>query len=219
MNTATIAGATGLIGNELMHLLLNDNNCATVRILLLKPISFDHPKLAKKLVDFADADSLLVAMDGSNAVFCCVGTTQKKVKGDKDAYRKVDFDIPVNLARYCKIIDCKKIVIVSAAGANSKAGNFYLKLKGEMEEAVKASGVESIHIMRPSVLLGNRNESRPMEKISQKIMSALSFLIPSKYKPISATDVARAMIAAAAKNETGFFVYEYAGMREVISEK
>lgn len=219
MNTATIAGATGLIGNELMHLLLNDNNCATVRILLRKPISFDHPKLAKKLVDFADADSLLVAMDGSDAVFCCVGTTQKKVKGDKDAYRKVDFDIPVNLARYCKIISCKKLVIVSAAGANSKAGNFYLKLKGEMEEAVKASGVESIHIMRPSVLLGNRNESRPMEKISQKIMSALSFLIPSKYKPISATDVARAMIAAAAKNETGFFVYEYAGIREVISGK
>ena len=121
--TATLVGATGLIGGELLKLLLNDNYFNKVRILVRRPFALEHPKLEKKLVDFNDADSLLVALDDSDALFVAVGNTQKKVKGDKDAYRKVDYDIPVNMARYCKIAGCNIFVLVSSVGANSKSSN------------------------------------------------------------------------------------------------
>jgi len=211
---ATLVGATGLIGGELLKLLLNDNYFDKVRILVRRPFTLEHAKLEKKLVDFNDADSLLVALDGSDAIFVAVGTTQKKVKGDKTAYRKVDYDIPVNIARYCKMVGCKIFVLVSSVGANSKSNNFYLKLKGEVEDEIGKIGIESVHIMRPSMLLGHREkESRPLEKLGQPMMKAFSFLIPSKYKPIQASDVAKAMIDSSKENEEGFFIWEYKEMK------
>jgi uncharacterized protein YbjT (DUF2867 family) len=171
-----------------------------------------HPKLEKKLVDFDDADSLLVALDGSNTVFIAVGTTQRKVKGDKQAYRKVDYDIPVNIARYSKMVGCKDLVLVSSVGANSKSNNFYLKLKGEVENEIMKMEIESVHIMQPSMLLGKRNESRPLENVGQPMMKAFSFLLPPKYKPIPARVVAKAMVEASKKNEKGVFVYGYKDM-------
>ncbi|HEY1871833.1 MAG TPA: NAD(P)H-binding protein [Chitinophagaceae bacterium] len=212
---ATLVGVTGLIGGELLKLLLDDNYFDKIRILVRRPFAMMHPKLETKLVDFNDADSLLVALDDSDAVFVAVGTTQKKVKGDKNAYRKVDFDIPVNIARYCKIIGCETFVLVSSVGANSKSNNFYLKLKGEVENEIGKMGIESVHIMRPSMLLGERKESRPFEKIGQPMMKAFSFLFPSKYKPIQASDVAKAMIEASKKNEKGFFAYEHKEIRQL----
>ena len=207
--TATLIGATGLIGGELLNLILKDDYFQTVRILIRRPFNLVHPRLEKKLVDFSDNDSLLVALDNSDVVFCAVGTTQKKVKGDQAAYRKVDHDIPVHAGRFCKMVGCKIFVLVSSVGANSKSKNFYLKLKGEVEDEVETMGLESVHIMRPSMLLGERKESRPLEKIGQAMMKVLSFFLPSKYKPIKARDVAKAMLAASKKNEKGFFVHEY----------
>ena len=149
----------------------------------------EHPKLQKKLVDFNDADSLLVALDGSDVVFVAIGTTQKKVKGDKGAYRKVDYDIPVNIARYCKIAGCKIFVLVSSIGANSKSNNFYLKLKGEVEDAIMKIQIETVHIMQPSMLLGKRSESRPLEKIAQPLMNAFSFLLPAIFVCASSSTI------------------------------
>ena len=209
VKTATLIGATGLIGGELLNLVLKDDYFQTVRILIRRPFNLVHPGLEKKLVDFNDNDSLLVALDNSDVVFCAVGTTQKKVKGDQAAYRKVDYDIPVHAGRFCKMVGCKIFVLVSSVGANSKSKNFYLKLKGEVEDEVETMGLESVHIMRPSMLLGERKESRPLEKIGQAMMKVLSFFLPSKYKPIKARDVAKAMLAASKKNEKGFFVHEY----------
>lgn len=214
--TATLIGATGLIGGELLNLLLVDNYFETIRALVRRPFDKRHSKLEKKLVDFNDSDSLLVALDNSDAIFCAVGTTQRKVKGDKEAYRKVDYDIPVHTARFCKMTGCETIVLVSSVGANSKSNNFYLKLKGEVEDEVTTMGIKSVHVMRPSMLLGERNESRPLEKVGQPLMKAFSFLIPAKYKPIEAKDVAKAMLAAAMKKETGFFVYEYREMMNLL---
>src|SRR5215831_8059903 len=111
--TATIIGATGLIGGELLKLILNDDYYTMVKILIRRPIDFTHPKLKKELVSFDDNDSLLMAIDNSDAIFCTVGTTQKKVKGDKVAYRKVDYDIPTRMARFCKMIRCNVFVLVS----------------------------------------------------------------------------------------------------------
>jgi len=206
--TATLIGATGLIGGYLLEELLHDSFFDTVKILIRRPLNISHPKLEKKMVDFSDSDSLLVAISNSDVVFCSIGTTQRKVKGDKEAYRKIDYDIPANLARFCKMTGCEKFILVSSAGANRKSKTFYLKLKGETEEAVASAGLYAVHIMRPSVLLGHRSETRIGESIGKGVMKILSFLIPVKYKPVHAKVVAKAMMQAAKKKEKGVFIYE-----------
>ena len=214
--TAALIGATGLIGGELLNLLLKDDYFSTVKILVRRPFNLVHPRLEKKLVDFNDNDSLLVALDNSDIIFCTIGTTQKKVKGDKEAYRKVDYDIAIHAARFGKMVGCSVFVLVSAVGANSKSKNFYLKLKGQVEDEIGKLDIESVHIRRPSMLRGERKEFRLGEKIGTPLMHAFSFLLPSKYKPIQARDVARAMLAAAKRNESGFFVYEYNQIKELV---
>ena len=154
--TATLVGATGLIGSHLLQELLNDPYFDTVRILIRRPIDITHPKLEKKIVDFNDSDSLLVALSNSDVVFCAIGSTMKKVKGDKDAYRKIDFEIPVNLARFCKMTGCEKFILVSSAGANSKSMNFYQRLKGETDEAVKEAGPKTDSYHATFIITGRK---------------------------------------------------------------
>jgi uncharacterized protein YbjT (DUF2867 family) len=212
---ATIIGATGLIGGYLLEELLKDDDYDTIRILIRRPFELSHPKLEKKLLDFTDAESFRLALEESDVVFCAVGTTQKKVKGDKTAYRKVDYDIPVNAARFCKTTGCNTFVLVSSVGANSKSNNFYLKLKGEVEDAIKEVDLKSVHVMRPSVLLGDRKEFRLGEKISKGLMSGLSFLVPAKYKPVHGRQVAKAMVFAAKTGNQGFFTYEFKEIKKL----
>ena len=213
--TATLVGATGLIGSYLLKELLNDPYFDTVRILIRRPLDITHPKLEKKIVDFKDSDSLLVALSNSDVLFCAIGSTMKKVKGDKEAYRKIDFDIPVKLARFCKMIGCEKFILVSSAGANSKSRNFYQRLKEETEEAVKSVGLKTVHIMRPSLLLGERKEFRLGENIGKVLMTSLSFLIPAKYKAIQGEDVAKVMLVLSKKNNEGVFVHENSEIRDL----
>lgn len=197
--TATIIGATGLIGGYLLEELLKNDLYDTIRILVRRPVEFNHPKLEQKLVDFSDTESFRLALEGSDTVFCAIGTTQQKVKGDKAAYRKIDYDITVNAAKFCKLNGCETFLFVSSVGANSQSNNFYLKLKGEIEEAVKAVGLKSVYIMQPSFLVGDRKDFRLGEKIVQWVMLVFSFLIPKKYKPVKAKDVSREMVNAAKK--------------------
>jgi uncharacterized protein YbjT (DUF2867 family) len=213
--TATIIGVTGLIGGYLYELLKQDTYFDTIRLIVRRPMRKEGDRIEIKLIDFKDAESLLLAISGSDAVFCTIGTTQRKVKGDKEAYRKVDFDIPVKAARFCKMTECETFVLVSAVGASSKSGNFYLKLKGEVEDAVESAGLNSVHIMRPSMLLGDRKEFRLGEKIGKGLMTAFSFFIPSRYKAIHAKKVAQAMLAAAKGNKEGVFVYEYKEIKKL----
>ena len=212
---ASLIGATGLIGGYLLEELLNDPYFDTVRILIRRPIGITHPKLEKKIVDFNDSDSLLVALSNGDVLFCAIGSTMKKVKGDKEAYRKIDFDIAVKLARFCKMIGCEKFILVSSAGANSKSRNFYQRLKEETEEAVKSVGLKTLHIMRPSMLLGERKEFRLGENIGKALMTSLSFLIPERYKAIQGKDVAKVMIALSKKNDEGVFVHENTEIRHL----
>jgi uncharacterized protein YbjT (DUF2867 family) len=218
MNTKTTAllGSTGLIGSHLLEFLLNDDEYTAVRVLVRRPLEINHPKLQVVVIDFADHNEFKAGIAGSDAVFCTVGTTNAKVKGDKAAYRKVDYDIPVNAAKFCAETGCPSFLLVSSVGANSKGGNFYIKLKGEAEEAVSSFSIPSIAIFQPSMLLGHRNESRPLEAFAQVISRPLGFLFPSKYKPIQASDVARAMVAAAKKPLPGTNVYHYRQMMERI---
>lgn len=154
--TAAIIGSTGLIGSQVLELLLNDKHFSSIKIIVRRPLSIDHPKARVVVIDFADDAAFKQAVSGSGAVFCAVGTTQQKVKGNKEAYRKVDYDIPVHAARFCAEAGVGQFLLVSSVGADSNSNNFYLKLKGEVEDAVKRMNIPSVSIFRPSVLLGKR---------------------------------------------------------------
>ncbi len=209
IKTVTLIGATGLIGSRLLSRLQNDDHIDSIRILSRRPVELTGPKTNVQVIDFSDLEQFRSAIEGSDAVFCSVGTTQKKVDGDEDAYRRVDFDIPVNAARFCAETGCKHFLLVSSVGADSSSGSFYLKIKGEVEDAVQESGVQSVSIFRPSILLGERNESRPGETIGKVVMKVFSFLLPSRMKPIHADDVAAAMLWAAKQGREGFHFYQY----------
>lgn len=216
--TATLIGATGLIGSHLLQLLEADDHFSTIRLLVRRPYKSGSPRTEVKLIDFADHESYRLGIYGSDAVFCAIGTTQKKVKGDKEAYRRVDHDIPVRAAQFSALSGCAHFSLVSSVGADSSSGNFYLKLKGQVEDEVRRQAIPSIAVFRPSILLGDRKESRPAERIGQVAMSALSFALIAKlrkYKPIHARQVATAMIAAAKEQRSGFNVYEYGEMKEL----
>lgn len=214
--TATIIGATGFIGSHLLNQLMQDSFYDYIRILVRRPIAITNERLEVKLVNFDDFESVKLALDGSNAVFSCIGTTNKNVKGDKKLYWKTDHDIAVNACRMAKETGCEKFIFVSAVGANSKSRNFYIKMKGQTEDDVIATGMPEIYIMRPGLLLGNReNENRPLEKILQKLFMPLSKIMAGplkKYKAIEGRVVARAMIAASKKNERGVFICNYEEM-------
>jgi uncharacterized protein YbjT (DUF2867 family) len=211
--TAAVIGSTGMIGSNLLDVLQRDKTFSTVRALVRRPVAFEHPKVEMKLVNFEDHESVKLAIDGCDAVFCAVGTTQKKVQGDKAAYRKIDYDIPVNAARFCAETQCPHFSLVSSVGANSGSNNFYLQLKGAVEDAVTKFSIPTVSIFRPSILLGKREESRPGEKVGQAVMSFFAFLLVGgweKYRPVDAVNVARAMVQATKEGEHGVNIYEHA---------
>jgi uncharacterized protein YbjT (DUF2867 family) len=215
--TAVLIGATGLIGGQLLQFLLDDTVFSEVRILVRRPVSFSHPKLVVRTVSFDDYHNLKQMMGSGHSIFCCVGTTQKKVKGDKEAYRKVDYNIPVNTAHAAIENGFKNFLLVSSIGANKDSGNFYLQLKGSVEEAISKLPFESIHFFRPSLLLGNRQEFRAGEKIAQvsmKLFSSLFLGAFRKYKPIQGAEVAKAMVEAAKDPEKGTRIHEYDEMKK-----
>jgi uncharacterized protein YbjT (DUF2867 family) len=216
MKTAALIGATGLIGSHILDFLLKDNEIGSVRLLVRRPLEISHPKVKCIVLDFEDETAFRKGVAGCDTVFVAVGTTQKKVKGDKIAYRKVDYDIPMNAARFSAEEGCKGFLLVSSVGANAHGGNFYLRLKGEVEEKIQTYGIPSVSIFRPSMLLGKRKESRPMEAVAQVISKALSFLIPSNYKPIEAEMVANSMIAASKKDKPGVSIYHYREMTALL---
>jgi uncharacterized protein YbjT (DUF2867 family) len=210
--TAVLLGATGLIGNHLLHLLLADDHFTQIRALVRKPFAFMHPRLEVCITDFNDHDNFHSALGKGDAIFCCTGTTMKKVKGDKALYRSIDFDIPVQAAQWGTDNGFSQYLVVSAVGANARSSNFYLQLKGSMEETIHALPYSSLHIFRPSLLLGSREEKREGEKLAQSIMPALSFALQGplkKYRAIESADVAKAMLAAARSDKTGINIYEY----------
>lgn len=220
LQTVSVIGATGLIGGHLVDLLQQVSSVETIRVLVRRPVNFQQSKVVVKLVDFSDAESFKLAIDGSDAVFCAVGTTQKKVKGNREAYRKVDHDIPVNAARFCSETGCEHFLLVSSVGADARNSNFYLKLKGEVEDAILRLPLKSVHIFRPSILLGERQENRPAEKIGQVIMKNLSFLLAGKYrkyKPIYAREVAMAMVRSYQLHTDGIYIHEFNRMKNLIS--
>lgn len=211
-----------MVGQLLLAQLLEDPYYSTVRTIVRRPDTKKHPKQEVKLVDFADMESVKLALDGSDVIFCCIGTTQKNVKGDNTLYRSIDFDIPVNAARLGQETGCENFVIITAIGASSKSGNFYLRLKGEVEDALEALHLRSVHILQPSLLMGQRNEYRLAERMFQglfKVINGMFFAGWRKYKSIQGKTVARAMLNAAKSNKPGFFRYTYDAIVRLAGEQ
>lgn len=206
--TALLLGATGLVGTELLHILLKAPQYAKVIILTRKRMKMESPKLEQIIVDF-DQLSNYKEYFHVNDVYCCLGTTIKKA-GAKDAFRKVDYEYPVTAARLAKECQVEKFLIITAMGANPNTKIFYNRVKGEVEETIKSIGIPSLHFFRPSLLLGDRKEFRFGEKLASVLSPIYSFLLVGtlrQYKPIQARDVALAMYKTSMESATGTHTY------------
>lgn len=210
---ATLLGASGLIGGHLLELLLADPYYEEVNILVRRSLGRSHPKLKEYVIDFSIDTAYEPAISGSETVFCAIGTTMKKVGGDHDAYRQVDFDIPVTAAKSAAAYGVFGFILVSSIGADAaNNNNFYLKLKGVVEETITKQTIPQVHIFRPSLLMGQRKENRTGEGFAQAVAPIFSGLLMGKwrvYKPIRAELVAKAMLAAAKLQNRGIFIHQY----------
>ena len=205
----TLFGPTGLIGNEILKLLENDSDFEKINVVSRRPVELKSRKSSLNIIDFKDFNSYLDVIDGSDVVLAAIGTTQSKVSFNKKKYREIDFDIISNAVKACKEKNVKHFSFVSSAGADINNKSFYLKLKGEIEKEVESKQLNSSTVYRPSLLLGNRKENRFGEKVAQILIPLISFLFPDNYKPIKASDVAKAMVTESKKIEPGFKIYHY----------
>ena len=143
----------------------------------------------------------------TDILFSAIGTTIKKA-GSKDEFMKIDHDLPLNISKIAKEEGCRTMILISSMGANSKSKIFYSRVKGLLEGALEEVGFEKFHILRPSLLLGKRNEARPAEYISKLIMDHLSFLIPWKYKPVHASIIAKTIKCIIMEEKSGKYIWE-----------
>lgn len=219
--TAVVIGASGLIGSHLVDALFQDDYFDFIRILVRKKLPLQHSKLHQEIVNFDDINDLTEKFGFGDVIFCCVGTTTKKVNGDRDTYKKIDLDIPLNAAQIGIAKGFKKFLIISSVGANASSKNFYLKLKGDLESKLREFPFHRISIFRPGQLLGKRNEYRRGEKYLQAATSFLSIFLSGKlkkYHSIDASDVAKAMLAECKKEESGIFILEYPEMKILLHD-
>ncbi|MFY0543789.1 oxidoreductase [Brevibacillus sp. H7] len=198
--TAVLYGATGLIGKQLVRYLLESPEYSRVTAVVRRPLHLRHPNLQEVVADFDQLEKYSDLMAGDD-IFCCLGTTMRKAK-TKEAFRRVDFDYPLQIARIAKRNGAQKFLLVSAIGANKHSPFFYNRVKGELEEKLAEIGFPQLLIFRPSLLLGDRKEFRLGEKSAILLSSVLSlFLIGplQKYRAIDAEQVAYAMYRSAVK--------------------
>ncbi len=209
--TCILLGASGLVGGLLLPLLAADPTYAEVRAFTRRPLGLAQGAHVREIVvDFDEPATYRdhVAVDD---VFCCLGTTIKKA-GSQEAFRKVDFEAPVAIARASRAAGASRYVIVTAVGADPGSSIFYNRVKGETEAALREIGFpRGLTIVRPSMLLGERGESRPAERFGAAVMKATRPLFAgglARYRAIDAAAVARAMHSAATRDETGVKIYE-----------
>jgi uncharacterized protein YbjT (DUF2867 family) len=206
MKRALIAGATGLVGSYVLEQLLSNENYAIVTAITRKPLSIQHNKLQNIVTDFDRLEEIAPQL-GVDDVFCCLGTTIRKA-GSQPAFRKVDFEYPLKLAQLTSQNGSQKFLLVTALGADASSRIFYNRVKGEVEEAIRNVGFPTLHIFRPSLLLGPRTEHRTAEDAAKWFYRVFGWLIPLRYKAIHAQTVARAMVHYARQPQKGVFIHE-----------
>jgi len=203
--TALLAGASGLIGSQLLPLLLSSDRYSRVIVIGRKDLSLSHPKLESHVIDFNNLANLGATLKCDD-VYCCLGTTMKQA-GSKEEFRKVDHDYPLLLAQVTRKHGAKQFSLVSAMGANRDSSIFYNQVKGEVEDSISAIDFASIHIYRPSLLLGPRKDRRVGELVGGILGRLFLFATPKRYRPIKSGNVARAMLSYASRDEGGIYFH------------
>lgn len=211
--SVVIVGATGLIGNALLHELISASEVSHIRIFVRKTIAGLPEKVTQVVTDFSDF-SLLKEQVIGDVIYCCVGTTRKKTP-DLNDYRNIDFGINIGMAKLAKENGIPTVHLISAIGASTSSRIFYSKLKGEIEEAMKELQFKHCYIYQPSMLIGSRTESRPFEFIGQKLMlffEGLRLLSKNEYHSIRVETIAQAMIKTLGKEDEGIHIQRYQEM-------
>jgi uncharacterized protein YbjT (DUF2867 family) len=202
---ALVAGATGLVGQAVLAGLLTDKHYTAVHAVGRRPLALVHPKLTSHGVDFSNLTSLPGIADVDD-VFITLGTTIK-VAGSEAAFRAIDFDAVLAVARAARQAGAGKLGVISAMGANSHSSVFYNRVKGEMEAALQALDFPVLVIARPSLLTGNRaalnQATRPGEHLGGVAMRLFKPLIPPNYQAISAQEVGQALLSAVKTSRDG----------------
>lgn len=194
--SALVAGATGLVGGHVVDRLANSADVDRVVVLVRRKTGKWPAKVEERIVDYDALDPAV--FEGVTEAYACLGTTIKKA-GSQDAFRKVDHDYTLAVANAAKAAGVERFAVVSSVGANARSSNFYLRVKGETDEAIEKIGFGALVIARPSILVGNRDEHRPGERVGVAVSKAVSFAMIGglkKFRPIEARRVAFAMIAA-----------------------
>ncbi len=217
MKTALLFGATGLIGSHLLNLLISNNNYSKIKVFVRSSIELNHQKIEIIQTDFNNLKNHKEEIKGDDCFFC-IGTT-KKNSPDKNEYKRVELEVPKQVAQIAKSNLVNSFVFVSSGYADPKSSGDYLKFKGLVEEELKRLNFSKLGIMRPSFLLGNRQEKRVGEKIGIFVFKLLSplFLGPlKKMKPIHSATVAKAMVKIANEN-LGKIIFESDEIVEITS--
>lgn len=205
---ALIVGATGLVGRKLLTRLLKEETYEQVHAIVRRPLGINHPRLQEYVCDFERLEEITEAY-AVDDVFCCLGTTIKKARTREAMYR-IDVTYPLTVAKLAKERGARHFIHISSAGADAKSKIWYSKMKGELEQQLKLISYEALSILRPSLLLGEREEHRFMEKVSSDVVRGL-FKTIRKPVPaqlgIEAGAVAQAMLSIAAGNQGGTIVY------------
>ena len=217
MKTALLFGASGLVGSHVLNQLISNNSYSKIKLFVRTTINISDPKIEIIQTDFNNLENHKEDIIGDDCFFC-IGTT-KKNSPDKNEYRRVELDVPKEIAQIAKSNSVNSFVFVSSGYADPKSSGDYLKFKGEVEEELKKLNFPKLGIMRPSFLLGDRKEKRVGEKIGIFVFKLLSplFLGPlKKMKPIHSATVAKAMIAIT-QNDSSKTIFESNEISEIIN--
>ncbi len=204
MKTLLIAGSTGLIGDATLRMALDDPRIHRVIALTRRPLGLEHPEL----VQWQHSDLLMaLRSEPVDAVICCLGTTIRNVDGDESKFIHVDKDLVEGVAEWAKQQGVPVMCVVSAIGADAGSSVFYNRVKGEMEDALKALGIPTLHFFQPSILTGPRREVRIGERIGIVLGRLFGPLLPARYKPMPHDVLARALLNATQVTEGGTHTY------------
>lgn len=204
-----IAGASGLVGHDLLMIIAHLDQISKVKAISRSPLGKIPNKVDNLILDFEGLESKAEALR-AGIFICCLGSTIKKA-GSQEAFRRVDHDYVVKFAKIAESVKARKFLVVSAMGADSESKVFYNRVKGEMEEALYDLDIPQIEVFRPSLILGQRKEERAGEQIAQKVAPFINPLMIGplkKYRAIQANDIAKAMAIATVNFAEGRFIYE-----------
>ncbi len=215
-----LIGVTGLVGRNCLPLLVTHRAYHEIVLFTDRPLDLDHPKIKEQLVDFDRLEDHAHLFQGHD-FYCCLGSTPAKA-ADREAFHRIDYEQAYAAAKIAAANEVNQLLLLSAVGANPEATLYFSRVKGELEEAVKALPFWSAHIFQPSLLLKERNENRWGEKWANrlgKVIDSATGGLLTKYRPVEAEVVAQAMINAAQQLRAGIHIYPSHFLQELADDE